>query len=802
MTRAGTGDTRTVPVYDRWGVKVFEGDCLDVLRGMDACSIHSIVTDPPSGTRFMNRAWDSDMGGRHSWVAWLTERMAEAYRVLKPGGHALVWAMPRTSHWTAWALEDAGFEVRDCIVHLFGCLTDDVEILTESGWRRGIDVPEGDRIAQWDATNSEISLAEVQRTYRAPWRGNLVKFANSDTDQALTPNHRVWHRGVLWKRWSDYRVREASEVSRRSPCRLPLAGLHDGPGIGGTDYAALLGWVWTEGGFDRSGTGVRIYQSTTNQAKVDEIASLMDRVGPHKRYDQARSHTRRNGERYEYTAVTWFFTRELAERVRADLPGKHPRYDLMWRMTLAEKQAFIDSALKGDGSRGSGGSWTFYQDGAEDREWFATLLALVGWRGHLSARKPPRSGGSVSVSQRPDTTISTAKLRNGHEWYEGDVWCVQVPTGAFVARRHGKVFITGNSGFPKSLDVSQAIDKAVGAEREIVGTKTAGASSLQRVSRVEQGYRNSLTSCTPDSIPVTAAATDAAQQWSGWHTALKPAAEHWWLIRKPLSGTVAATVLEHGTGALNIGACRVAANGRPLREVAPLRPDVEYRGSALEGRVDGSLASSRAAGTTDQGRWPSNVVLTHSPLLDPVSGEVIGDACADGCQPGCAVLELDRQSGTTSVTGRRSARSKAATVEGTTWGTDNHESREYPGDSGGASRFFPQFRWEAKAPTAERPRVNGTAHPTVKPRALIQWLVRLVTPPGGTVLDCFAGTGTTGQAARAEGFPAILIESDPASIPLIKARLDALPKTEATAEPAAPDDDPVDLFGLIDGDVA
>jgi site-specific DNA-methyltransferase (adenine-specific) len=93
-------------------------------------------------------------------------------------------------------------------------------------------------------------------------------------------------------------------------------------------------------------------------------------------------------------------------------------------------------------------------------------------------------------------------------------------------------------------------------------------------------------------------------------------------------------------------------------------------------------------------------------------------------------------------------------------------------DAGGASRFYPTFRYQAKAPTRERPKVDGVAHPTVKPLALMRWLVRLVTPPGGIVLDPFAGSGTTGQAARAEGLRSILIERDPTYLPLIAARLD------------------------------
>ncbi len=96
------------------------GDCLEKLRELPADSIDSIVTDPPAGIGFMGKEWDSDKGGRDAWIAWLSAISKEMIRVLKPGGHALVWALPRTSHWTATALEDAGFEVRDRVHHIFG----------------------------------------------------------------------------------------------------------------------------------------------------------------------------------------------------------------------------------------------------------------------------------------------------------------------------------------------------------------------------------------------------------------------------------------------------------------------------------------------------------------------------------------------------------------------------------------------------------------------------------------------------------------------------------------------------------
>jgi len=191
------------------------------------------------------------------------------------------------------------------------------------------------------------------------------------------------------------------------------------------------------------------------------------------------------------------------------------------------------------------------------------------------------------------------------------------------------------------------------------------------------------------------------------------------------------------------------------------------------------------------------VVLSHVPSVDPDTGEVVGDACADGCVDGCPVRELDQQSGITSSTVRRPTGRDSRGIpnaDGMVWRCNDDQQRGVA-DSGGGSRFFPRFRFEAKAPTHERPRVAGESHSTVKPIALMRWLVRLVTPPGGIALDCFAGTGVTGQAARAEGFEAVLIDNDPAAIPWIVARLDAHPREDkpTPARPAAGSAQP-DLF--------
>ena len=180
--------------------------------------------------------------------------------------------------------------------------------------------------------------------------------------------------------------------------------------------------------------------------------------------------------------------------------------------------------------------------------------------------------------------------------YTGKVWCLRVPTGAFVAVRNGVAFPTGNSGFPKSLDVSEAIDKAAGAVREVVGFDPVAA---KRAAAVGTNAFGDYKGQTGD---VTAPATDDARQWQGWGTALKPALEPITMARKPLVGTVAANVLEHGTGALNIDGCRVSGGGPTLHggaRKAPLHGGGQSVG--VEDYVENQI-----------GRWPANLILSYN----------------------------------------------------------------------------------------------------------------------------------------------------------------------------------------------
>lgn len=306
------------------------------------------------------------------------------------------------------------------------------------------------------------------------------------------------------------------------------------------------------------------------------------------------------------------------------------------------------------------------------------------------------------------------------------------------------------SGFPKSLNISKAIDAAAGAEREVIGEyknpagNKAGGNSL-----------NMSAVGMPERAYITAPATEAAAQWEGWGTALKPAHEPIVMARKPFKGTVAANVQQHGTGGLNIDACRVPTteklNGGAGGLLSDQRDGTEYPGSEWE--------------QAEEGRWPAN-------LVHDGSDEVVA------LFPGSAGARAP-------VTGNE----PSAASTGTVTNMRQRVATQHHGDKGSAARFFycPKankadrnygltgettsahdmvHRKEGSAglncPRAGAGRTSGAlnTHPTVKPIALMRWLVRLITPPGGLVLDPFVGSGSTAIAAVQEGFKFIGFEMD------------------------------------------
>lgn len=393
------------------------GDCLEELQKITECTIDALITDPPAGISFMGKEWDSNKGGRDQWITWLTEVASECLRVMKPGAHGFVWALPRTSHWTATALENAGFEVRDIVTHLFG------------------------------------------------------------------------------------------------------------------------------------------------------------------------------------------------------------------------------------------------------------------------------------------------------------------------------------TGFPKSLDVSKAIDKATGVERTEGAREWRGGKRSSNKLGGGSGQENGTTTLIKYDTP----ATSLAKQWEGWGTALKPASEHWILIRKPCSEkTVAKNVARWGTGGINIDASRIEATDQ----------DQLVKNWDRETRADirgGNFKTSKAAGLLNRwpapkGRFPANLII------DEAAAELLDEQSLAG---GMHSAGQKRKPGTA----KQDAANSLFLADK---GSPNNGIRF--GDIGGASRFF----YVAKASKSERG--DGNNHPTVKALKLMEYLIRMITPPGGVVLDPFMGSGSTAVAAKNLGFQFIGIEKQAEYFEIAEAR--------------------------------
>lgn len=513
---------------------LYLGDCAEILPKLDSESVDSLVTDPPAGISFMSKGWDSDRGGRARWVEWLGSVLAECHRVLKPGAHGLIWALPRTSHWTMCATENAGFEIRDVITHLFG------------------------------------------------------------------------------------------------------------------------------------------------------------------------------------------------------------------------------------------------------------------------------------------------------------------------------------SGFPKSHDISKAIDKAAGAEREVVGK----AESWNRPDSV--GGDAARMNTSPGEYDITAPATDAAKQWQGYGTALKPAAEFWILCRKPLIGTVAANVLEHGTGGLNIDAARVATdetwstvaasessrniggaiklNG--CRDMKELRDLADKGVTTPTGRDARKILANvmdhgrDRTGAHTQGRFPPNLILTQFRYESKISSadrhhgldgtltvnysldhsDLEGQSCRDVSME---LVQLLRKvtSGSTakwnidefgeSITGQCPRDSLYTTLTVLKTITESkisnwlmhlrtsgsmEDAKSEAGDGGSPAESAENLSQSKPSTTnvktvsvhgvrpaalkmltkitdAESWKPMQNRHATVKNTQLMRWLCRLITPPGGVILDPFMGSGSTGKAAAEDGFDFVGIEQDPESFATAQQRL-------------------------------
>jgi DNA modification methylase len=719
------------------------GDCAEVLKEYPDNYFDAIVCDPPAGISFMGKKWDDDKGGRDKWIAWMQTIAAEALRVMKPGAHALVWALPRTSHWTATAWENGGWEVRDRVSHIFGCLSEDTEILTDRGWEQYQTLVAGNHALCYNIGEDSLQWEPIQEVFTYAYEDTAYRIKSDSTDQIVSRNHRcIVERGGK----QTFRYAETLEQQESVPVLENLHSLlaalpvpHQRAGHTKQIVQSIMQRGTHQPSQERQtinagshGNLQPVRQSVRNQEQPmgSEVLQLRLRG----KAQGIRSRTTNPNENHWSIRPQGLDRRQPSilsgGNERRKQSGVERRRDLLQdTRQLYRREIYpLSGGIQDNGTQGRLRNGTSNTGGTSHRSSIAAYRSCTPYQSQSGGQSLGKSS-AICHEQRPQTVRASRFTRSNLATvtpidYKGIIWCVRVPSGAFIARRNGHIFITGNSGFPKSHNISIAIDKLSGAEREVIG-KSQYANRGRRTDNKVYGQ------ATPsiDEV-ITAPATDAAKQFDGFGTALKPAMEDWWLLRKPIAeSSIAANVLAWGTGGLNIDASRIPSNESTKR---PCGPDSNHAG-----QFKGSQGGERGV-DAGVGRWPAQLIHDGS---DCVMAEFA--KYGETTKPGSAV------------------RNNKANPYGSeiTWSVSNTPPQQTVGyaDTGTVARFF----YCAKPSKAERNADGENNHPTLKSLALMRYLITLITPPGGIVLDLFAGSGTTIRAALELGFDAVGIEQDP-----------------------------------------
>jgi DNA modification methylase len=673
--------------YHDGRVTVHGGDCLAVLAELPADSFDAVCTDPPyhfasivkrfgadnaaptkahgaykrHARGFMNQKWD---GGQ---IAHEPETWAAVLRVMKPGAHLVAFHAPKNWHRLAVAIEDAGFEIRDTLLWLFG-----------SGFPKSHNVAAGiEKRRQEDAEPIRrvcrfIRAAMDRQGVRSPALvhhfGNchhrlIDHWAARDTDsQPSLPTTEQWATLKTVLGLSDEMDAEVARLNGRK-------------GEFGEAYKAreIVGEVeeWT----DRTNYALTSRDGLKRGGAISEAAREWEGWGTALKPAVENIVLARKPSDYSPEWVTM-------NRLLNELGG------CLWSM-LSAKDAASHFGLSPDEHKRLASAQWGVESASNIRaalcdqmatplfEWalISSLSTVFSWRSTLDA-----------IWNSGNTSITATELRTTTDWRTLKSFLSQITPDIIIRDQ---------------LPEARSNAPAFLAARLFSGTLAQLSATLE-----QPALANAI-------APFARHFRDVDD--------LSPAFEPIILARRPLVGTIAANVMKHGTGAINIDACRV---GHASAD------DLAISQSKNPGRSDLVTSATYGAGRPQQsvnalGRWPANVV--HDGSDEVVSG-------------------FPAEAGSNSMTSGKPA------VDGflrSIGGNRCHDTR----DSGSASRFF----YTAKADADDR---LGSKHPTVKPLDLMQWLVRLITPPGGHILDPFAGTGTTAEAALREGFRCTLIERE------------------------------------------
>lgn len=343
-----------------------------------------------------------------------------------------------------------------------------------------------------------------------------------------------------------------------------------------------------------------------------------------------------------------------------------------------------------------------YEIGLLGREWDKTGVAFdrALWAEVLRVLKP---GAYLTVCAFPRTYHRVA--------------CAVEDVGFTI--RDQMAWLKGGASMPKGGRVAPAIDKALGVERKVVGSRVLSGTAALSLKEKGGTYSVGISSHGKKvTVPITESVSEAAKRWDGWAYNLKPMIEPILIAQKPFKGAAVKNIIENGVGALNVDGCAIPVKGSP--------------------------------GVT---RWPPNVILSHASDCRP-------GACVDWCP----ASEIAAQSGETRSAGNKRPTSGTGAFFGSTKGRHAFDvTTVAKGDSGAADRYFPIFHWWGRCSKNEKTLGGRVKCPvdSVKPWSLVRWLIRLTTPVGGYNLDPFEGSGQGQIACHMEGIRHFGIELTP-----------------------------------------
>lgn len=559
-------------------LKIMNGDCVEKMKELEDNSVDAILCDPPYGLKFMNKDFD-DLGEGKQQREWHVQWVREAFRVLKPNGVMKAFGGTRTYQHLLGAMEDVGFNNLSLDVWCYGCLSEDTEILTSDGWVEHSKLNNGSMVVSYCIDNDTYQVQAVEEVVRYEYKDTAYRVQSDNTDQIVSRNHRCI---VEREGKRTFLFAEHLQENEVVPYVAQLPTMSEGLYVQEEDGKALFDGMSLTPNTDNRVQGVSqgvpdqepqshllhqdllhrtqdYSESSIDLPRLSETVREAEGVGQKVPSFGVFQEMQRSSEGRRMESPRSQGASELESRERTspsgENDGKHQPSVEGWG-DLSQTQGELHNAenrlcevsnrvhLNGeegrvcDGTSSESGT-SNWQTTDENRMCSSYQPQRRGQPfGELDVVQDQSGSQTVRSTWETRTTLATITPID----YEGIVWCVKVPTGAFVARRNGKVFVTGNSGFPKSLNISKKFDArhkaTTGEEGDIIGfTKGVGGENLNDIvngkevrTNDEDGgkgvgaYGTGAKQVAVD-VPVREWVTDEAKTWEGWGTALKPAFE-------------------------------------------------------------------------------------------------------------------------------------------------------------------------------------------------------------------------------------------------------------------------------------